>query len=75
MDPIYCNDCEHVEQHSRKQQTYGWLCRKFHRRPKGAISEKVLDVDPPFERCVDVNRYNNCQEFTQKKDIENGVES
>jgi hypothetical protein len=65
---VYCRDCDLVEKHSRKQQTWGWLCTKFRRRPKGAISPEVLDVDPPFERCVDVNRFNNCNQFTPLKE-------
>lgn len=68
MDPVYCKDCDLVEKHSRKQQTYGWLCRAFPRRPKGAISPTVLDVDPPFERCVDANRFNNCNHFDPLKE-------
>lgn len=68
MNPVYCVDCDNVETHSRKGMTYGWLCLRFKRIPKGAIAPKVLDVDPPYERCLDVNRYNNCQEFTAKRD-------
>ena len=63
IEPVYCCDCGNVEKNSRKHQTYAWLCAAFKRRAKGAISPEVLDVDPPFERCVDVNRYNNCNEF------------
>lgn len=65
-DPVFCVDCAEVEPHSRKGQTWGWLCMEFRRRPKGAISLEVLDVDPPYERCVDVNRYNNCNCFRQR---------
>lgn len=61
--PVYCVDCAFPETHSRKQSTYSWLCTRFKRMPKGAIAPRVLDVDAPFERCVDVNRFNNCIEF------------
>lgn len=73
MNPVYCVDCDNVDAYSRKSQTYGWLCRKFKRRPKGAIAPNILDVDPPYERCLDVNRYNNCQEFTPKKEIDHAA--
>ena len=68
LEPVYCRDCDLVETHSRKHQTWGWLCRQFRRRPKGAIAPEVLDVDPPFERCVDVNKYNNCNQFEPLKE-------
>lgn len=74
MNPVYCIDCDLPEPRSRNGPTYGWLCLRFKRMPKGAISPKVLDVDPPYERCLDVNRYNNCQEFTPKKDADNEVQ-
>lgn len=60
---IYCENCDFVEAHSKKAETWRWLCRAQPKRPRGAISEKVLDSDPPFERCVDVNKYNNCRDF------------
>lgn len=70
LDPVYCKDCDNVETHSRKQRTYLWLCLKFRSKPRGAIAPEVLDVDPPFERCIDVNKFNNCQEFTPLKEKE-----
>ncbi len=73
MNLVYCVDCEHPDTHSRKGQTYGWLCRRFKKMPRGAIAPKILDIDPPYERCIDVNRYNNCQEFTPLKDADNEV--
>lgn len=65
---IYCQDCDFPERHSQKQATWHWLCTRFKRRPSGAIAPHILDVDPPFERCVDVNKFNNCCEYTPKKD-------
>lgn len=68
MESVYCIDCEFVEPHSRKQSTYAWLCRQFKRQPRGAIAPRVLDVDAPFERCIDVNKFNNCREFAPNKE-------
>lgn len=61
---IYCENCEHVEFTSRKSVTWRWLCRKFPRRPSGAVSPTLMDVDPPYHRCVEANAFNNCAEFS-----------
>jgi len=74
MNPVYCVDCDYVEATSRKQRTYNWLCLRFRAKPRGAIAPNILDVDPPYERCLDVNRYNNCQEFTPLKDVDHEVQ-
>ena len=68
---VFCVDCDNVETYSRKQPTYAWLCLRFPKQPRGAISPKILDVDAPYERCIDVNRFNHCNEFLPQKDKEN----
>jgi len=65
---VYCVDCDHVEPHSRKQASYRWLCLKFKQMPRGAVSPTILDVDPPYVRCVDVNNYNQCNQFERRTD-------
>lgn len=72
---VYCVDCDHVESHGRKQATWHWLCLKFKRMPRGAIAPKILDVDPPYERCVDVNKFNNCNQFEPMKVKDDGRSS
>lgn len=55
-EPVYCDDCTHVESSSRKQQPWHWLCLKAPRvGGYGYVVRGVWSGMPPFLYCRDLN--------------------
>lgn len=65
-EPTYCEDCDNVQEQTRKEQPYRWLCRASPRETfpgythRGAVSE-------PFYRCQNVNTSGCCPDFTPRR--------
>ena len=55
---VYCESCDHARQDG---PSYAWLCEKVPRYGTGFVTTTLWDKDPPYERCVRVNRHGNCR--------------
>lgn len=61
-----CEDCEYVEETSRKQPPWRWLCVRHKRMFDGFVSTEER-VSAPYLFCKDVNG-GACPLFKQRAD-------
>lgn len=65
-EPVFCEDCDNVQEQTRKEAAYRWLCRASPRETfliytqRGAVTE-------PFYRCQAINTNGCCPEWTPRR--------
>lgn len=67
-EPVFCEDCDHVESVSRKRDPNYWLCNKTPRHVfPGYVVRNTWTNGEPLQRCKYVNTEGNCELFDPLK--------
>lgn len=61
-EEVYCCDCDHA---MRQGPSYAWMCQQAPRYGTGFVTRDKWDDDPPYERCIRINKSGNCRWFKE----------
>lgn len=66
-EPTYCEDCDLVQEQTRKEAPYRWLCTASPRETYPAYTKRGTITGEPFYRCQLQNQLGACPMFTPRR--------
>lgn len=64
-EPVFCEDCDGVQEQTRKEPHYRWLCRSSPRETFNLYTHRGA-VTEPFYRCQAINTNGCCELWTPR---------
>jgi len=66
-EPTFCCTCDNVQEQSRREPEYRWLCRASPRDTFPAYTSPGAITGEPFYRCRQINEWGSCELWTPRR--------